>query len=60
MGLTRHFPIFIIVIPLVTAVLISVLSEWKKSLAMPLSAIAISTSLIMSLSLIPGVKSLAG
>ncbi|MFH0847074.1 MAG: monovalent cation/H+ antiporter subunit D family protein [Chloroflexota bacterium] len=53
MTLTRHFPVLIIITPLLTAVIISILSEWKKSLALPLSIIALSASLLMSVSLIP-------
>ncbi len=55
MDIIRHFPIFIIIILMLTAVLISIVSTWKKSFAMPLAATAMGSSLLMSLALIPEV-----
>ncbi|MFH1640235.1 MAG: monovalent cation/H+ antiporter subunit D family protein [Chloroflexota bacterium] len=55
MGLTQHFPVFIIAVPILGAVMLSILAAWRKGLAMPITATAIASSLAMSVSLIPGV-----
>ena len=52
MGLIRHFPVFIIITPLVTAAVLPALAHWRKSLAQPLAALAITASLVLCLALI--------
>lgn len=55
MGITSHFPVIIIIVPILTAVIVSITFEWRKRLAMPLAASALAASLLMSLALMPRV-----
>jgi len=55
-GLSQHFAIYAIVIPLFVAVLIPIIALRKKNWAMPLAAITLAASLILSAMLIPHVR----
>ncbi len=48
MGAYRHFPILIITVPLVTAVLMPALSHRRERLCMPLAAAALSASTVLT------------
>lgn len=55
MGITRHFPIFIIVTPIIAAVIILGTAEWKRRPALAIAACTLTASLGMSAALIPEV-----
>jgi len=51
--LFQHFAIYAIATPLFVAVVIPIIARWKKSLSMPLAALALATSLILGVLLLP-------
>ena len=53
MELFQHFAIYAIVTPFFVAVIIPIVAQWKKNLSMPLSALSLTTSLILSVLLLP-------
>ena len=52
----QHFAIYAIATPLFAAVLVPIISVWKKSWGMPLAGAALSVSLILSSLLVPHVR----
>lgn len=56
MELSQHLAIYAIVTPLFVAVLVPIISRWRKNSAMPLTSLVLTASLIFSVLLIPQVR----
>ncbi|MFU8796447.1 MAG: complex I subunit 5 family protein [Dehalococcoidia bacterium] len=56
MELSQHFAIYAIVTPLFAAVLVPIISLWKKNWGMPLTALVMACSLVLSALLVPQVR----
>lgn len=52
----QHFAIYAIVTPLFVAVLVPIITLWKKNWGMPLAGLALAVSLILSSLLVPHVR----
>jgi multicomponent Na+:H+ antiporter subunit D len=57
MNLSQHFPVLIIATPIITAVIISIVSFWWKHWLIPMAAVSLVSSLAMTISLVPRVLS---
>jgi multicomponent Na+:H+ antiporter subunit D len=55
-GSFQHFAIYAIVTPLLVAVLLPIITLWKKNWGMPLAGLALAVSLILSALLVPQVR----
>ena len=53
MGVSQHFAIYAIVVPLFAAAIIPIVTQWKRNWVMPLACLALATSLTLSALLIP-------
>ena len=56
MEASQHFAIYAIVTPLFVAVLVPIITLWKKNWGMPLASLALAVSLILSALLVPRVR----
>jgi len=54
--LAQHFAIYAIVTPLFVAVLVPIITLWKKNWGMPLVGLALAVSLVLSAMLVPQVR----
>ena len=52
----QHFAIYAIVTPLFVAVLLPIITLWRKNWGMPLAALALTASLALSVSLLPHIS----
>ncbi|UCE98410.1 MAG: monovalent cation/H+ antiporter subunit D family protein [Dehalococcoidia bacterium] len=55
MALSHHFVIYVVITPLLVALLIPIVNRWKKNWIIPLTSLALVISLTLSILLLPNV-----